>query len=333
MTEKQTVLIQALAICCEVEAVNYVETSAVKEDNSEALQLCALATMKQINNNNNNNNTNHFRRSPSIQSSLSLFDGGGGGGHVPPKYLNFGNFKRSPSTNSNLSLAANFKMPSVGLGNIVFKRSSMTSLRSPAAETPPEFPSDQQEVRSLRTFSPEPVSSAAVRIPPVISENEAFQTPTSEMRSFSPLSEIGNCTAATSKFVGGQRQRPSSLCEPLEGGFCAERPARPTSLFKGTASRQLRLVRQQFPVAAATRGATVLSPTASYTSEGGGSYHIGKTGGEDMQDLHSAVWGGNLFAICFLKSPLACAFLGTLAAAMQPPNGLWNYHTAFYRPL
>ena len=52
-----------MAICCEVEAVNYVETSAVKEDNSEALQLCALATMKQQINNNNNN----FRRSPSIQ--------------------------------------------------------------------------------------------------------------------------------------------------------------------------------------------------------------------------------------------------------------------------
>ena len=50
-----------MAICCEVEAVNYVETSAVKEDNSEALQLCALATMKQQINNNN------FRRSPSIQ--------------------------------------------------------------------------------------------------------------------------------------------------------------------------------------------------------------------------------------------------------------------------
>ena len=54
----------------------------------------------------------------------------------------------------------------------------MTSLRSPAAETPPEVASsEQQEVRSLRTFSPEPVSvaSATVRIPPVISENEAFQ--------------------------------------------------------------------------------------------------------------------------------------------------------------
>ena len=111
-----------------------------------------------------------------LQSSLSLFDNGSH--HVPPKYLNSSNFKRSPSTNSNLSLAANFKMPSVGLGNIVFKRSSMTSLRSPAAETPPEVSSsEQQEVRSLRTFSPEPVSvaSATVRIPPVISENEAFQ--------------------------------------------------------------------------------------------------------------------------------------------------------------
>ena len=52
-----------MAICCEVEAVNYVETSAAREDNSEALQLCALATMKQQINNNNNN----FRRSPSIQ--------------------------------------------------------------------------------------------------------------------------------------------------------------------------------------------------------------------------------------------------------------------------
>ena len=109
-----------------------------------------------------------------LQSSLSLFDGGGHG-HVPPKYSGLhGHFKRSPSTNSNLSLAANFKMPSSvggGLSNIVFsKRSSMTSLRSPAAETPPEVASpsssssaEQQEVRSLLTFSPEPVSSAAVR--------------------------------------------------------------------------------------------------------------------------------------------------------------------------
>ena len=116
------------------------------------------------------------------------------------------------------------------------------------------------------------------RIPPVISENEALQTPTCEMRSFSPLSEIGNFAPKVSG--GGQRPRPSSLCEPLEGGFDA-RPARPTSLFKGNAAgRQQRLVRQQFPAAAAvavaaTRGATVLSPTASYTSEGGGSHHLG----------------------------------------------------------
>ena len=86
-----------------------------------------------------------------VQSSLSLFDGGIGGGHLPPKYLNSGNFfKRSPSTNSNLSLAANFKMPSGGgLSNVIFKRSSVTSLRSPAAETPPDVPSEQ-EVRIRR---------------------------------------------------------------------------------------------------------------------------------------------------------------------------------------
>ena len=108
------------------------------------------------------------------------------------------------------------------------------------------------------------------RIPPVISENEALQTPTCEMRSFSPLSEIGNFAPKVNG--AGLRPRPSSLCEPLEGGFDA-RPARPTSLFKGSAGRQQRLIRQQFPVAAATRGATVLSPTASYSSEGGGSHH------------------------------------------------------------
>ena len=69
-----------MAICCEVEAVNYVETSAVKKDNSEALQLCALATMKHVNNNNNNNNnnTNNFRRSPSIQGGPTGFNTGNG---------------------------------------------------------------------------------------------------------------------------------------------------------------------------------------------------------------------------------------------------------------
>ena len=93
---------QALAICCEIEALHYVETSArtPDRDNAEAFEVCAMAAIKYKNNNNNNNgggkNTSTFKRSPSINSTVSLFD---------PHFED--GFKRSPSTHSSLSLSAN----------------------------------------------------------------------------------------------------------------------------------------------------------------------------------------------------------------------------------
>ena len=88
---------QALAICCEIQAVNYVETSAKfprdTHNISEAFELCALAAIrksqkssekaknshggKNSSNTNsilNNINMTNFKRSPSINSSLSLFE-------------------------------------------------------------------------------------------------------------------------------------------------------------------------------------------------------------------------------------------------------------------
>jgi hypothetical protein len=54
---------QALAICCEVGATNYVETSAVNQvkdtSNAEAIEMCAIAAMRSTNS--NNGNTNNFR--------------------------------------------------------------------------------------------------------------------------------------------------------------------------------------------------------------------------------------------------------------------------------
>ena len=98
---------QALAICCEIEALHYVETSArtPERDNAEAFEVCAMAAIKYHNAKNNNNNNNGsnssklfsstFKRSPSINSTVSLFEPQEGG------------FKRSPSTHSSLSLSAN----------------------------------------------------------------------------------------------------------------------------------------------------------------------------------------------------------------------------------
>ena len=204
---------QALAICCEVGAVHYVETSArrpatkeLKDSVLEAFELCASAAIKHMSNNNGNNNVGGFRRSPSIHSSVSLalFDSDKKAAsptdnHPPsaapiPPNLN-GNFKRSPSTHSTLSLTSNFRMPVLP----AFKRSStasVASLRSPSAASANILlaASLEQDARptAMRTFSPEPMStssssssssssysSAACRIPPVISEHEQLQSPVS----------------------------------------------------------------------------------------------------------------------------------------------------------
>lgn len=138
---------QALAICCEIGAVNYVETSAkFPEEHSsntsaagciaEAFELCALAAIKNKSkksssgSNSSKNKSKEcttspvlsptiskyeegtFKRSPSINSTMSLF--------TDSSQMNYcgtnnnggiiGNFKRSPSTHSNLSLSANMRL-------------------------------------------------------------------------------------------------------------------------------------------------------------------------------------------------------------------------------
>ena len=245
---------QALAICCEISAVNYVETSA-KMDNegenlAEVFEVCALAGIKHRNVINNNNGSSNFKRSPSIHStlSLSLFpDSITGRGQQAP----IGAFKRSPSTNSNLSLAANFKMPT-----LAFKRSSaasVTSLRSPTSDTPAAAPT---EARFLRTFSPEPLNPANSRIPPVISEHEAYQETSSSSTHLQSGGGENMMMAARRNLPA----RPSSMCEQFPVAVDQfpsneSRLQRPTTLFKGDGLLCPRS-RHPFP----SRGAAFFSP-------------------------------------------------------------------------
>lgn len=173
------------------------------KNNLEAFELCALAAMKY----NNSVGNNNFKRSPSIHSSLSLFENTPSD---PGAVFGVGNFKRSPSTNSNLSLAANFKMPT-----LAFKRTStasVTSLKSPSSQSTCSNLSsaDQQscEVRLLRTFSPEPSN---IRIPPVISENEAYQSPAGQQQqSFSQQQQLHMQQQQQQQTK--KKTRPNSLC-------------------------------------------------------------------------------------------------------------------------
>ena len=137
---------QALAICCEIQAVNYVETSAKHPENHniEAFELCALAAIKHKNNTLNNG----FQRSPSLHSSLSLFE--------PLQPLNM--------ENNNCGFLKAQKL-----------RHSYRQHASSVAPPPLNSPSSFSECDArLSTFSPEPLT----RIPPCISENEAYQSDT-----------------------------------------------------------------------------------------------------------------------------------------------------------
>ena len=240
---------QALAICCEIEAVHYVEASARRpnagqsgKDNSEAFELCALAAMKHKNETTNNNN--NFRRVPSINSTISLFESNveffnnNNNNHCVSNGSGLGGFRRSPSTNSNLSLAANFKMPTMAFRKT--STASVTSLKSPT-----------EEVRSLRTFSPEPISTASgnVRIPPVISEHETYQATTTSQCNGNNVN------------IQNNKQRPSSLCEPFYPFPSAadnnKKLQRPTTLFGDVRSRNFG---PPPPPSAVARGTVVYSP-------------------------------------------------------------------------
>ncbi|CAB4063994.1 RND3 [Lepeophtheirus salmonis] len=58
---------QALAICCEIQAVNYIETSAKENSNDEAFEVCAIAAIKRI-----HTFQTEGSLSPSTHSNISL---------------------------------------------------------------------------------------------------------------------------------------------------------------------------------------------------------------------------------------------------------------------
>jgi hypothetical protein len=249
---------QALAICCEIEALHYVETSAKNpdRDNAEAFEVCAMAAIKYHNAKNNNNNksssssssSSTFKRSPSINSTVSLFEPQEGG------------FKRSPSTHSSLSLSAN--TPTSGRMAFPFPmRRNVPQLNSPSSFS-------ECDAR-LSSFSPEPLMRVlpgpgsgpagfgygdVPRIPPVISENEAYQDCGDLYGTFNNnLSNNNNNHHLTRR---GKLQRPSSLCDAKqilpslgEGLLVPSRQGcrlqRPTTLFKSNVQHHQQQQQQQ----------------------------------------------------------------------------------------
>ena len=257
---------QALAICCEISAVNYIETSAKFPDDhgpnassastlAEAFELCALAAIKYKNSVNNNNlsktlqktkephikrndlspciEESNFKRSPSINSTMSLFtdspqlNGGGSNNNIG----GIATFKRSPSTNSNLSLAANVRLltspapqtSTVRRGFTPFKGQGASPTESEygfndprsvikiGANLPPlQSPSFSECDSRLSTFSPEPLSDSGLpgpsnrrRVPNVIPPRAMMGKPPRRSTS-------GNCMTA----IGGLNLNNVNLTKP-----------------------------------------------------------------------------------------------------------------------
>ena len=255
---------QALAICCEISAVSYIETSARSPDEhlsntttslAEAFELCALAAIKNKNSANYNNNNsskavkktkeppnkryessptsddNTFKRSPSINSTMSLFTDSSNVSYCASNNHNggMGTFKRSPSTNSNLSLCANVRLVTspqpqtltVKRGYISAKENKNSPEESDygfndprniiqiSGKLPPlQSPSFSECDSRLSTFSPEPLSDSGLpgpnrrRVPNVIPSRGMGKPPR--------RSTSGNCIA----LVGGLNTNNVNLTKP-----------------------------------------------------------------------------------------------------------------------
>ena len=219
---------QALAICCEIEAVNYVETSAkhpfaADGVNAEAFELCALAAIKQKNNlqlhSCNTSTTSQFKRSPSLNSSLSLFE--------PSLHHQLENNNQNQNNNNN----NNHNKKS----HHQFLRQSYRRQASLVAPPPLNSPSSFSECDArLSTFSPEPLrgfEAAAPRIPPSISENEAYLSDTN-------MSVSSFQTFQQQPQPPQKPQRPASLYSseemqlPTTKNWPPPPRERPTTLFK-----------------------------------------------------------------------------------------------------
>ena len=155
---------QALAICCEIQAVNYVETSAkVPLDNniSEAFELCALASItsktkpqkgQQSSTHISSSGNSAFKRSPSINSSLSLFE------PMPSSIVTSMSEHLNGNCNNNLvSKKSNYSVASNGNGAGQLRHSyryQANLIAPPPLNSPSSF--SECDAR-LSTFSPEPL--------------------------------------------------------------------------------------------------------------------------------------------------------------------------------
>ena len=194
---------QALAICCEIQAVNYVETSAkhpfaADGVNAEAFELCALAAIKQKNNLQlHSSNMTLFKRSPSLNSSLSLFE----------PSLHHHQLENNQNNQNNNNNNHNKKT------HHQFLRQSYRRTASLVAPPPLNSPSSFSECDArLSTFSPEPLRGfeASPRIPPSISENEAYQSDSTNM-SVSSFQTFHQQPQQNQQHAPQKPQRPASL--------------------------------------------------------------------------------------------------------------------------
>ena len=262
---------QALAICCEISAINYIETSAKFPDEplsntssanslAEVFELCALAAIKHKNSLNSNNSNpgnktkerpgnnkrndsldtntenNTFKRSPSINSTMSLFTDTSnlsfGSSSNSNNNNGIGAFKRSPSTNSNLSLSANMRLASTPQPQLTstVKRGYLSpkdTPTSPAAESdygfnedrsitqvsgklpPLQSPSFSECDSRLSTFSPEPLSESS-GLPGPNRRRVPNNVPSRGMGKPPRRSTSGTCIAA----VGGLNTNNVNLTKP-----------------------------------------------------------------------------------------------------------------------
>ena len=200
---------QALAICCEIQAVNYVETSAKYPSNghnSEAFELCALAAIKA-----KNQGPTNFKRSPSLNSSLSLFEPMNpliGQSHHETTGCNNNNFHKTAKNN--------------------LLRHSYRYQASLVAPPPLNSPSSFSECDArLSTFSPEPLKISHFNNDPVSTSSEndaAYQSDTN----------MSVCSFQT--FHQESSPPPPAPTAPIstlsKPTMPTNKPQRPTTLFK-----------------------------------------------------------------------------------------------------
>ncbi len=203
---------QALAICCEIGAVNYVETSAKWPlDNSEAFDMCALAALKARSSQKHNNVKGPAPNQPPVfrpsNSTLSLFDSSSSISSSYACHNNNNNFYHQRQRSSQALRHSH--------------RYAAQLVSPPPLNSPSSF--SECDAR-LSTFSPEPLATSS-GIPPSILENEAYQSD----------ANMSVCSFQT--FQGNKASVSSEANTDISNtaqntATNTAKPQRPTSLFK-----------------------------------------------------------------------------------------------------